>query len=260
MKKKEISKKTQKRISEDDDSDGESVASSCLQMKFPRTRHLLDLGGVSRDDLLMDKREVDAFLASAREHGGLIVEEKIDGANLGISMDPETYQLRYQNRSHFVTSESATQWKGLKQWETMHAGVLVDLLGAGDKILFGEWMALKHSIHYTALPAPFIAFDIFDLKAGRFVSAARRDAMLEGTGIPVVPNVQRGGEITREKLIEIVQTRKSSFYDGPAEGVYLRVDSEEYNEARCKIVRSNFLQSDDHWTKAAPVKNIIIYS
>ena len=90
----------------DDDSDSDSgAAASCLQMKFPRTRHLLDLGGVSRDDLLMDKREVEAFFASARQHGGLIVEEKIDGANLGISMDPTTFQLRYQNRSHFVTSE-----------------------------------------------------------------------------------------------------------------------------------------------------------
>ena len=122
-------------------------------------------------------------------------------------------------------------------------------------------MALKHSIHYTALPAAFIAFDIYDLTAKRFVSAARRDAMLEGTGIPVVPNVLRGAtDITRERLIEIVKTRKSSFYDGPGEGVYLRVDSDEFNEARCKIVRSNFLQSDDHWTKAAPVKNIIVYS
>ena len=142
----------------------------------------------------------------------------------------------------------------------MHSGALVDLLGAGDKILFGEWLALKHSIHYTALPAPFIAFDIYDLTAKRFLSAARRDALLEDTGIPVVPNVMRSSDVTAERLVEIVKTRKSSFYDGPAEGVYLRVDSEMFNEARCKIVRSNFLQSDDHWTKAAPVKNIIVYS
>ena len=104
-KKRQTSKRGQQQHHGDEDSDSDSGAASCLQMKFPRTRHLLDLGGVSRDDLLMDKREVDAFLASAHEHGGLIIEEKIDGANLGISMDPETYQLRYQNRSHFVTSE-----------------------------------------------------------------------------------------------------------------------------------------------------------
>ena len=93
------------RRGDDSDSESEGVGSSCLAMKFPRTRHMLDLGGVSRDDLLMDAREVDAFLAAARDAGGLIGEEKIDGANLGISMDPTTYQLRFQNRSHLVTSE-----------------------------------------------------------------------------------------------------------------------------------------------------------
>lgn len=93
------------RKGDESDSDGEGAGSSCLATKFPRTRHMLDLGGVSRDDLLMDAREVDAFLAAARDAGGLVAEEKIDGANLGISMDPTTYQLRFQNRSHLVTSE-----------------------------------------------------------------------------------------------------------------------------------------------------------
>lgn len=154
---------------------------------------------------------------------------------------------------------AATQWKGLEQWEAVHGGALVDLLGAGDKILFGEWMALKHSIHYTALPAPFIAFDIYDLTARRFVSVDVRNRLLAGTGIPVVPLVFRG-PATRDELVRIVKTRQSSFYDGPAEGLYLRIDSPLYNEARCKIVRPDFLQSDEHWTKAAPVKNGILYT
>ena len=37
-------------------------------------------------------------------------------------------------------------------------------------ILFGEWMAAKHSIHYNKLPDTFIAFDLYDQTQGKFLS------------------------------------------------------------------------------------------
>jgi hypothetical protein len=42
-------------------------------------------------------------------------------------------------------------------------------------ILFGEWVYAKHSIHYSKLPAYFIAFDIFDLQNQSFLSGMTKE-------------------------------------------------------------------------------------
>jgi len=53
----------------------------------------------------------------------------------------------------------------------------------------------------------------------------------------------------------------SHFYDGPVEGIYLRLENENEQEPeRAKIVRPDFLQSDSfdvHWSKNELVKNIV---
>jgi len=64
--------------------------------KFPRTPHLIDTGASTADDLLCD-----IFPANGRLEGNLTIEEKIDGANLGISLDSDL-KLVIQNRSHLV--------------------------------------------------------------------------------------------------------------------------------------------------------------
>ena len=52
----------------------------------------------------------------------------------------------------------------------------------GQRIVFGEWLAAKHSKSYSFLPDVFLIFDIFDSSffdgRGGFVSANVRDEML----------------------------------------------------------------------------------
>lgn len=63
--------------------------------KFPRTPHLANLGSSSvRDDKVFTDRERANFL----EHE-VTLEEKIDGANLGISFDEEG-NVVLQNRGN----------------------------------------------------------------------------------------------------------------------------------------------------------------
>ena len=178
--------------------------------KFPRTKHLFDAGGsgVSRDDLLMDAGEEKMFYSgrapsSSRKGGAssskrkktnpstnptplVAIEEKVDGANLGISLD-SNMQFLVQNRSHYVNSKTHRQFGSLDSWLAEHSADLFQVLGEpGSHVLFGEWLYAKHSIHYTRLPGYFIAFDIYDLKEGKFLSWRERNRRLEGTGIPVV--------------------------------------------------------------------------
>ena len=78
-------------------------------VKFPRTEHVLDAGGsgVTRDDLLMDAADARIFY-----NGELVVaaEEKVDGANVGLSIDRDTMTVVAQNRSHFVNSATQVQF------------------------------------------------------------------------------------------------------------------------------------------------------
>ena len=79
--------------------------------KFPSTPHLALLGDVEvRDDKVMSESERDDFLRHE-----LVVEEKVDGANLGISFDAEG-NIRAQNRGAYLPSKCG-EWKNsLSGW------------------------------------------------------------------------------------------------------------------------------------------------
>jgi len=155
--------------------------------KYPRTKHVLDAGGtgVSRDDLLMEGGENDRFLQVP-----IIVEEKIDGSNLGICKDKD-FNILFQNRSKLITSASHFQWRGLDLWLKQHPGIW-EVLNSEDIILFGEWCQYRHSIPYDNLPDYFIAFDLFIKSEQKFVSRAELERRLANSGIPIINKISEG--------------------------------------------------------------------
>ena len=169
------------------------MAANTVQLfKFPRTKHLFDAGGsgVSRDDLLMDAGEEKRFYSQPGKGRQQLVaiEEKVDGANLGISIDTDL-KLCVQNRSHFINSKTHKQFSTLDAWLTENSSSLHQILEPGQHVLFGEWLYAKHSIRYTRLPGYFMAFDIYDREAGKFFSWRERNRRLEGSGIPTVRQI-----------------------------------------------------------------------
>mmetsp|Transcript_22755 Transcript_22755/g.38507 ORF Transcript_22755/g.38507 Transcript_22755/m.38507 type:complete len:877 (-) Transcript_22755:717-3347(-) len=222
-------------------------------LKFPRTHHLANLGSATRDDLLIPKDDVEKFFLNKE----VLIEEKIDGANMGLSICD--HQIRAQNRSHYVSSEYHPQFKYLEKWIHQHAAALWEVLQSDRYILYGEWCYAKHSIPYDALSDWFTAFDMFDRLENKFWSRSRLEAHLEGTGIALIPLIAKGSFPNIEALKNLVQT-KSRYYDGPVEGIVVRVvDAEgEYVERRGKIVRSDFLSGDTHWMKHACNPNTVV--
>jgi len=184
----------------------------------------------------------------------VVIEEKVDGANLGISVT-EDFQIRFQNRSHFVNSATATQFKQLDNWVAQHPGIW-QVLASPDIVLYGEWLFAKHSIHYTSLPDYFLAFDIYIPSEGKFLSRAKRDALLEGSGIASVP-VLAEGTFSKQEILDLLE-RPSAFYDGKVEGAYIRIESGDYEADRGKIVRSDFMQQiETHWSTKTLVQNVV---
>jgi tetratricopeptide (TPR) repeat protein len=107
--------------------------------KFPTTPHILDLThgkALTESDRLLTPAEAAVFYDGKTV---VIAEEKFDGANLGISLT-ENYEPRYQNRSHYVSSGYATQWKALDRWWDDNGWAICQLLEPEVEVLFGEWL------------------------------------------------------------------------------------------------------------------------
>jgi atypical dual specificity phosphatase len=220
-------------------------------IKFPRTKHLANLGAMARDDLQMEKTDIETMLKSE-----LTVEEKVDGANLGFRLDSDG-KILVQNRSHYVTSSYHPQFKKLDQWVESKRSDLMGILSRGNYIIYGEWLYSKHSINYTKLPDYFIMFDLYDIDSGSFFSRDYVEKLLSNTSITLVPLIYRG-KATLDKLKSLVQT-ESKFYPGVVEGVYIRCFEPNTNKLklRGKIVRSDFICGDEHWTKGKITLNTI---
>ncbi|KAG9693539.1 hypothetical protein KCU95_g7035, partial [Aureobasidium melanogenum] len=229
--------------------------------KFPRTRHLFNIGSASRDDLILSSSDAQAFLQASDSSTTIVVEEKVDGANLGISLD-SSGAFKVQNRSHYVNSKSHAQFKKLDKWLDDHYEGLSAVLDSehshpGRWILYGEWLYAKHSIHYTTLPDLFLAFDLFDTETSTFLSRDALSERLKGTNIHQVSRLEPES-LDEQSLIDLVRTQKSSFYDGVIEGVYLRRQKDGKTIDRAKIVRSDFIAGDEHWNRRGVVPNTFI--
>jgi ATP-dependent RNA circularization protein (DNA/RNA ligase family) len=119
---------------------------------------------------VLSPNEVTALLA-----GDVVVEEKLDGANLGLSLTPDG-SLRAQNRGQYLAEPHAGQFARLPAWLAQHGEGLRSVL-TPNLIAFGEWCAARHSPDYAALPDWFLLFDVYDRTEDRFWSTARRNEL-----------------------------------------------------------------------------------
>ncbi len=249
-------------------------------LKYPRTRHLegsrLQVGDLADDKPL-------------RELAGepLVVEEKVDGANCGISFDAAG-NLLLQSRGHYLTGGARERHFGLfKTWASVLSPRLHDRLGA-RYVLYGEWLLAKHTQFYDALPHYFMEFDVFDRETGVFLCTGERRALLSGLPIMPVP-VLHVGELRSVSQVE--GFIKPSLYRTPdweaaleraaqasgsrsdmvdkqtersdlAEGLYVKLEREGTVVERYKYVRAGFKQaieaSEGHWHDRPILENGLV--
>lgn len=210
--------------------------------KFPSTPHLFLPDGVHiRGDKVLSLSQRQALLSNY-----LFVEEKIDGANLGISFD-EDGGLLTQNRGAYLQLPASGQWKKLEEWLLPRMDGLRDAL-VDRYILFGEWCYAQHSVFYDRLPDLFLGFDVYDKLEKKFLSTSRRDTVLSKMGVVMVPAIARG-RFTVQSLAALLG--KSKYGTQSAEGLYLRHDEGDWLVDRAKLVRPAFVQSiEAHWSRS----------
>jgi hypothetical protein len=228
-------------------------------VKYPRTPHLF--GSKGTDD---DKHLGDAESARFVTDPSLIVEEKLDGTNVGVHFTGDG-EVVLQCRGHLITEGMHPQYDLFKQWVAVKRFVLEERL-EDRYILFGEWLYARHSVHYRGLSHYFYEFDIYDKQIGNFLILERRLALLEGTGLHTVPVIHTGA-IDRELLASLIgPSRFNSLFENPItgqidhlmEGLYLRTEAKGVVTGRAKYVRPEFVEKvkqSEHWQHQAMTAN-----
>lgn len=216
-------------------------------VKFPHTPHLIWLGkDPPRVDKVLSTTEVEHFLS-----GRILIEEKVDGANIGFSVDSDG-NLRVQNRGNYLSHRIHPQFEPLWSWLSLNRFALIEALASG-LILFGEWCYARHSVCYDRLPDWFLGFDVYDIRKRVFWPSKLRNEFIEGLGLSRVPMVAEG-EFPRSNLLGFLGM--SSLGSEPMEGIYLRKEDDLQLLARAKIVRAEFTQDiDQHWSGKILEKN-----
>ena len=230
-------------------------------VKYPRTPHLFGSKGTDDDKHLGEAESVE-FIADE----SLIVEEKIDGTNVGIHFTTAG-QMVLQCRGHLITQGMHPQYDLFKQWTAVKRGVIEDQL-EDRYILFGEWVYARHSVHYRQLPHYFFEFDIYDKDQEVFLKLEHRLTLLRETGIETVPVLHRGA-IGKDELQELIgpslfgsefQNPVTRRTDNLMEGLYLRTEAAGYVTGRAKFVRPEFVEKvkqSTHWQHQAMVPNLL---
>jgi hypothetical protein len=247
-------------------------------MKYPRTPHL------AGSRLQPGDEDLDQVPFSAIRGRAVVVEEKLDGANTGISFAPDG-RLLLQSRGHYLTGGPAErQFAPFKSWAATVAPRLSSVLG--DRyVLYGEWLYAKHTAFYDALPHYFGEFDILDRRTGNFLDTPSRAALLAGTPVVSVPVLRSGRFDTLAELTALIgpstcrtpgwmaaleaaaaeagvppeTARAETDPCGDMEGLYLKVEEDGRVVERYKWVRAGFLQaltaSGSHWADRPVIAN-----
>jgi hypothetical protein len=236
-------------------------ASSDTFIKYPRTPHLFGSRG-NDDDKHLGRAESASILADP----SLIVEEKLDGTNVGIHFTTEG-RMVLQCRGHEITRGMHAQYDLFKQWTTVKRPALEVML-AERYILFGEWLYARHSLHYRRLPHYFFEFDVYDKRLGVFLDLEARLTMLGGSGIQTVPVLHRGSldegrlrDLIGPSRFESVFTDPTTGRDDPLmEGLYVRTEAGGVVTRRAKLVRPEFVEKvkqSEHWQHQPVVPNLL---
>ena len=232
-------------------------------LKYPRTPHLegsrLQPGDEGQDHVPL----------ATLQGRHAVVEEKLDGANVGLSFTSGG-ELLLQSRGHYLGGGGRErQFALFKQWASAHEARLLELL-EDRYVMYGEWLFAKHSVSYDQLPHYFCEFDVFDRAEGIFLSTPRRRALLAGSPVVSVPVLHAGAMPQRVKalrahvqpsLAKSAQWRDSfeqcverqgldlalawrqTDQSMLAEGLYIKIENETEVLGRFKWVRPDFVQT-----------------
>lgn len=246
--------------------------------KYPRTSHIFGSK--------LQKGDEDLINVPFEQIKGrnIVVEEKVDGANSGISVVND--KLMLQSRGHYLTGGYRERHFDLfKTWANCWTNQLKDLL-CERYVIYGEYLFAKHTVFYDNLPHYWMEFDILDTETNTFFDTPRRMNMLRD--FPFIHSVKVLFEGKLDKKQDLYDMVKNSYFisddykknletestkqnlnvekifnetdlSNLMEGLYIKVEEDGIVKERYKFVRQGFLQvvadSESHWLDRPIIPN-----
>lgn len=213
-------------------------------MKYPRTPHLPQSPGGTRDD----RRIPD--LSSFKGHP-VVFTEKMDGSNVCLEAGA------CFARSH----EQAPTHPSFDMFKAFHARVRSKI--PDNHQLFGEWCYAKHSIEYTRLPGYFLLFGVRDTRSMTWGSWIEVELWADELCVPTVPRLAEylpGEDL--ESAVAWYAKDKTSKAGDEREGFVMRwaeaFSDDDFERAVAKWVRADHVQTPYHWKTMAMVRNRLL--
>ena len=254
--------------------------------KYPRTQH------IKGSRLQHGDHDLEAVPWEELAGKHLVIEEKMDGANCGVSFTPEG-ELLLQSRGHYLRGGPREKhFALLKQWASARQDEFLQALGP-RYVMYGEWLYAKHTFYYDALLHYFMEFDVLDTQANTFLSTDERHKLLNHTNsawsnvCPVL--VLAEGRFKRLSELEAMITRSRFVTDDritnlnnaaeaagvvateawkhtdPSnlmEGLYVKWEEGGVVKGRYKYVRGSFtnsiMEQETHWHDRPIIQNRLV--
>jgi len=215
--------------------------------KYNRTFHLPWSPGGTNDD----KRATSVERLVGQP---IVITEKMDGSNTSLEAEGCFARTHSGPPSH-------TSFDGLK---ALHASIKHKIPKGLQ--LFGEWCYARHSIEYNELPGYFLLFGAREIGPTEdfdpiWTSWEFVELWAEELGVPTVPVLFKGQISSEKELKELVESLmiQPSVCGGIREGVVVRIacgfTNLSFPSHIMKCVRSNHVQTSEHWKDQEIIKN-----
>lgn len=191
-------------------------------------------------DHSIHEKQASILLEKTRDHKDLIiVQEKLDGANVGVLRLEDGRLVGLTRKGHFCTDSPLEQFQLFQSFIENNKNCF-DFLLCGERVV-GEWIAMAHGTRYQIdNDFPFVAFDIMKVHEREVYLNFR---IRIGTNLPVAHLLHIGQPISIKKIEKLIDIRVGETYGyhgslEPVEGAVWRVEREGKVDFLGKYVRS----------------------
>lgn len=203
---------------------------------YPRMPYLVPPPGRSLgSDRVVPLAERAKWLTSP-----VVVEEKLDGANVSLWLD-DSGRVRAAPRGGPDARDRARQLGRLRAWAAEMDEALRRLL-AEDTAIYGEWLWLTHGTHYDLLPNWLVVLDLWTPSEG-LLDNDERDNRVGESALPLPPR-RFSGVLGSIDYVHRLLGRSAFSSTSRAEGLVLRATGGR----RCKVVDVGYVRrTDEQW-------------